>query len=174
MAEINWAQITHFSPGEFPADPDRYADPELIRRLDRFRELAGRRVFPSPIERGFVRLDRSDADSMHFCDADGAVRSRAIDVFAEGAPLKNWITAISCGLWGGVGVYFGTFYGARSHLWPMLHLDIRPADGPPVMWCRTPDKNYRYFMRLGGQAMEELIRLFSTYGMAERTSRRIS
>lgn len=167
--QVNWNKVRHFIPSEFPVDP-KYAEPQLIYNLDTFRRLVSQRTYPSPIERAFVRFRETDSNNYHYCAPDLSIRSRAVDVFVEGVPFKNWINAISCGLWGGVGVYFGTFYGHRSYYWPMLHLDIRPRkeNEPPFMWYRDPDGNYVYFMFRESSIMERLSSLFNAYGIGHK------
>ena len=170
---IPWNEINFFNKNEFPADPDIYAEPEVIISLNEFRRITGRKIYPSPLKRAFVRLGDEDVNSQHYCAPDFSIKSRAIDVFPEGNPFKNWLNAVSCGLWGGVGVYFGTFYGTRTNLWPMLHLDIRCRDnGVPALWYRNPSGEYDFFMRRDTSAIDVFFRMFSAYGLLDKQLKR--
>ena len=125
---INWKEIKHFKKHEFSEDPDIYAEPELILNLERYRILLNNKVHPSPREGTLARFEDEDKYSQHY--AMGR-KSTATDVFPDGDPLIAWMLAISCGLWGGVGVYFDTTYLYKPKI--MLHLDL----GRNRLWYRV-------------------------------------
>lgn len=110
----------NFDRGDFPEDPNRNADPVLIQNLQAFRKWHGSYIYPSPVSGALARFEDEDADSRHY--AVGR-QSDAVDVFAEN-PAAAFLLAVTCGLWGAVGIYTNTRY--RKQAWPMLHLDCRP------------------------------------------------
>jgi len=132
--KINWSNINHFTPEEFSEDPDRFADPKLIIKLNIFRGLLGIPVYPSPVPGALARFD-GDPESRHY--AVGR-QSDAVDVFCNCGIFRAWTAALHSGLWGGIGVYFDTKF--RGGEWPMLHLDCRSKH---VLWYR---EEHRYFI----------------------------
>lgn len=128
---IEWADVKHFTPKEFPAGVIEKMEPAFLYRLDLFRAKLGRRVFPSPLVAGWIRTDGSET-SRHFIGADGDKRlSDAGDVFPECDLFYAMCVAIQCGFTG-IGLYFDTQRNGKP--WPILHLDTRP--GPLTIWRR--------------------------------------
>ena len=136
---MNWGMVKYFNPkiDSFPEDPDLYADDELIYSLDLFRGIIGYPINISPVSGALARFTGSDK-SQHY--AVGR-KSTAIDVFCDCDASIAFINAISCGIWGGVGVYFDTMYRGIPHV--MFHLDKRPViDSRPVIWYRSHGKYF--------------------------------
>jgi len=116
---------------EFPAGVIEKMEPSFIHRLDLFRAKLGRKVFPSPLEGGWIRTGGSET-SRHFIGADGNHRlSDAGDVFPDCDLFYAMTVAIQCGFTG-IGLYFDTQRNGKP--WPMLHLDTRP--GQLTIWTR--------------------------------------
>ncbi len=140
MAEdnkIEWDKVDYFAPDEFSENPNICADPYLIYALDKYRQILGKAVHPSPVKGALARFTGSPA-SRHFA-APSSSKPRlsiAIDVFCETDIFHAWTTALHSGLWKGVGVYFDTQYKSQS--WCMLHLDRRPIQ---TLWYRD-NKTY--------------------------------
>ena len=136
---IDWRQIKYFHPSIdfFPENPDIHADEKLIKNLDKFRSILGRSISPSPVPGALARFDGSST-SRHY--AVGR-KSDAIDIFCNADASMTFIKAISCGLWGGVGVYLDTQYNGKQHV--MFHLDCRPVKDLPLIWFRENGK-YTY------------------------------
>lgn len=132
---IEWNDVDHFQKGEFPENPDLYAEPSLIYMLDDFRALLNLPIYPSPANGALARFD-GNPDSRHYA-VDR--KSDAVDIFVDGDIRHVWLTAMMSGLWGGVGVYFDTYY--LSIKWPMLHLDLRPLTSlnSVTYWFRDGD-----------------------------------
>lgn len=142
MEKINWEEVTNFAPSEFPEDPDGCAEPELIYRLDHFRDSLpfGCRIYPSPAPGALARRDNEG--SAHYANSE--IRSRGVDVFCEGEVFHTYLKALRSGLWRGVGLYFDTFYLDRS--WFMFHLDImkRGDRQDTAIWFRDFTGEYKY------------------------------
>lgn len=131
---IDWEKIKYFNPAtdNFSENPDDHADPRLIEHLDLFREILGSPVHPSPAIGALARFDKLAAGSRHYARDK---KSQAIDVFCEGSIQLAFMTAITSGLFFGVGIYFDTYYRNRPQV--MMHLDIRPPkNGKPTIWYR--------------------------------------
>lgn len=128
---IRWEVINNFSPTEF-VDDVNLAESKLIMSLDEFREYIDSPIHPSPVKGSLVRLDPESSYSRHY--AVGRL-SDAVDVFCDADPAVVWHKAVSCGLWGGIGIYFDTTFQNKEHF--MFHLDCRPRpiDGP-IIWAR--------------------------------------
>lgn len=131
--------IRHFTPDEWPAGVLACIEPALIGQLDELRERLGRPVYPSPLAGGWVRFDGSPTSRHYAIDR----RSDAGDVFPEGDIRDAWLIAQALPF-GGIGVYFDTYYQHRP--WPMLHLDLRPER---VLWARISRNRYIYPARGG-------------------------
>ena len=134
-------QIRHFKPSEF-SEWIGYGHPKLFCSLDEFRRILGCRIFPSPAPGALARFDWSDRKSQHFCDYQGPRLSKAVDVFPDCQIEHAFIMAMCSQLFGGVGVYFDTFYNGKK--WPMLHLDIRDIEDVTLIWFRHQHNDYRY------------------------------
>jgi hypothetical protein len=139
-------QVQHFRPSEFPESVE-WGDPVLFGRLDAFRGALGCRIFPSPARGGLARFEWADRFSWHYCDREGEIRSRAVDVFCECSAIHAYTQALASQLWGGVGVYFDTRYNQKP--WIMFHLDTRqPGDRhakqTALVWFRDRTGQYHY------------------------------
>lgn len=123
--DIDWSgRVLNFTPGEFSEDPDRWAEPELIYRLQKFRDIMGVAIFPSPDPGALARIDSEDTRSLHFASEIQGVKSRAVDVFVKAPPRRVFIEALASQLWGGIGINFNRTYSRKT--WTLFHLDIRP------------------------------------------------
>jgi hypothetical protein len=136
--------MSNFDIGEFPEDPIKYGDPELLRSLQHFRDLFGDYIYISPSSGALARF--SDDGSQHFATTDGSTKSKAVDCFPVVRPLTLFTLALSCQLWGGIGFYFDTKFKGQN--WMMMHLDIRPlghhhSQDTVLIWYRE-DGKYRY------------------------------
>ena len=140
MSEIDWDIVKNFNPNidNFSEDPDLHAEPQLIYDLDHYRNLLGVPVYVSPVPGALARF-KGSTTSRHFALQR---KSDAIDIFPSGDIRRAWMIAVSCGLWGGVGLYPYTNFKGRN--WPMLHLDKRPADNGVMMWIRKENDDYVY------------------------------
>ena len=148
-AAPDFERVKHFGPQEFSEDPVLYAEARQVYNLDQWREWLGSKAYPSKAEGGLARFS-GDKTSRHrvILDGDNVVkRSDANDIFPE-LPQAAWLLAITCGLFGAVGLYTDT-KGNNGQPWPMLHLDGRPQPGNghdrpyPLLWHRH-DGEYHY------------------------------
>lgn len=129
---IDWSKVDCFTKAEFPEDPDKYADVFMIYSLDKLRDLLQQPIHVSPVSGALARFDNGADYSRHYAVNR---KSDAIDIFCETNIFEAWSIAIRSGLWGGVGVYFDTFYNNKRHC--MLHLDKRPNNS---LWYRHNKK----------------------------------
>ncbi len=139
---INWSRVP-ISPDEFSEDPIKYADPQFIIALQDFRILYGKPYYPSPVSGALARFDGSKTSKHYVGDKDKIERrSNANDGFWEGLPIDVYHTAITCGLFGGIGVYFDGFYSRKS--WPRFHFDTRKNGfkSMPLIWFVKNNKYY--------------------------------
>lgn len=151
MKKHNLQDINHFSENEFPEGVLEHVSPELIKKLDEFREKLGVAVTPSPVETGWIRTHGSET-SRHYVGRNADLRlSDAGDVFPNCDLFYAMVVAIQVGF-KGIGLYYDTFYGGKKR--PMLHLDLRESE-KPVIWVRKgnyttifprPDLNAFEFM----------------------------
>jgi len=130
--------LRYFSPSEFSEDIS-HASPALLESLDELRGLYGDKIYPSPVPGALARFEVADQDSQHY--AGEGHKSKAVDWFPGGSVQKAWLMAVSCGKFGGIGVYFDTHYEGRK--WPMLHTDLRDRT-PALLWYRMNGRYY-YF-----------------------------
>jgi hypothetical protein len=130
MGTIRGIKLKNFEFTEFSESAELYADGELLFNLQHFRTLLGVPFYPSKAKGALARFDDKDKKSQHYAMNR---YSTAIDGFCDCHIFKAWSIAISCGLWGGVGVYFDT-KGNNGSPWPMLHLDLRPNR---LFWYRA-------------------------------------
>lgn len=125
--------LKHFSPWEFRT---WFADmsPELLKKLDTFRELWGQPVVISSHADGLGRKLGPADTSQHNVNKWGEVR--AVDVFPEGLNVQTKAFAIQCARQAGF-----TGYGIYSDTQPgwMMHLDVRADRSPvnPATWARV-------------------------------------
>lgn len=109
------AKLVHFEEDEFRGE-HYWLSVGLLQRLDEFRGLLNRKVWPSPAKGSMLRLD--DQSSQHFY-------GRAIDVICEaGTSPRAAYNAAKLAGFTGIGVYPNSG-GIRGRL--RLHLDIRPG-----------------------------------------------
>lgn len=147
---IFWDTVNYFTPQEFSEDPNEFAHPELIRRLDFWREEYGYAIEPSKAPGALARTDMGSRTSYHFADPFADIQSRAVDVFPQGSIKRAFLLALMGGF-GGVGVYFGKTNN-RGEPATMMHVDIRP--GPKKVWMWTDEKKYEFYMdRYNGPAL---------------------
>jgi len=147
--KINWDDITKFKPGDFSEDPDKYAEPELIYRLNAFRLKLGCIMHPSPVTGALARF--SGGKSQHV--VQNGEKSKATDQFPEGIPFATYSLALVLKLFKGIGVYLDTT-GPDGNPWIMFHFDIRPIGfnyDTPLIWIAEKVKignevvtKYRY------------------------------
>ena len=134
----DWGGLTvltlkHFQPWEFRT---WFADmsPELLTKLDKFRELWGQPVAISSHADGLGRHLGSSDTSQHNVDKWGEVR--AVDVFPQGLNAQTKAFAIQCAKRAGF-----TGYGLYSDTSPgwMMHLDVRSDRSAvnPATWARV-------------------------------------
>ena len=116
----------------------KLVSPRLLNHIDTLRELYGQRIHPSQLSAGWARLD-GRSTSRHY--AKGRL-SDAGDIFPEGDVLRCWLTALTMGVFGGIGLYLDT---NKSRLQPgaMMHVDCRSAVFP-VLWVRNETGDYVY------------------------------
>jgi len=156
MSVINWKNIHHFVPSEFPQDPE-LAEPRLIYTLDKLRESYGAPIYPSPVKGALARFGGSQT-SQHYVgeDENHIVRnSSGIDIFIEGVPIHFFTCCIRHMCIKGIGVYLDT-NGADGKPWVMFHIDVRELGykiNVPLLWIAEkvvcPENNklktkYRY------------------------------
>jgi hypothetical protein len=142
---LDWSRLNNFSKGEFIDNVDYYTRPDFLYSLQDLRNRMGRnKIFPSPVEGSFVRLS-GDRSSHHFADPVHDEWADAGDIFCEGIPIENLLLIYSMKVFGGIGVYFDTFYNNTG--WVMFHLDKRPmrVDGMPLIWFCTQEENGRVY-----------------------------
>jgi len=156
MPEPNWDKIEYFKKSEFPEGIWPDMDRMFMLHVNMFRHRLERRVFPTPIKRGFVRKTGSKA-SRHY--AVGRL-SDAGDFFPDSSLAEAFETAAEL-CWGirGIGIYWDTRFRGRP--WGMVHLDRRDDR---LWWARVtdPDGKKRYiYPSLGGGQRREFYRLLS-------------
>lgn len=143
---INWSLINHFSPSEFPDDPDTNADEKVIIALDTYRRQLGQRVFPSKVKGALARFGGSEK-SQHY--AVGR-KSTAVDFFCEGVPISNLMLLIKLNVFRRIGVYLDT-NGNDGLPWVMFHGDLKPiSPGGSTIWVVEKvngEDKYRYPQR---------------------------
>lgn len=146
----NGNKIKSFKESEFREDPHKYADPMLMLKLQRQRDLLGCEIWPSDAKGTLARLEHmtmcvSDyrfefvkEPSMHNVFLDK--KSTAVDVFCNCDPFRAFVIIARSGLWPGVGVYFDT-RDNKGLPRVMFHLDFGRKE--PLMWIRKVGK-YMY------------------------------
>jgi len=135
-------QINNFVPSEFP-ESVLYGHSNLFFALDKYRDLLGSYVYPSPEPGALARTTNDEIDSTHYANLNMTIRSKAADVFVVERIDRAFMIALSSQLFGGIGVYGDTKF--RSKQWPMLHLDIRPlgqghSKETALIWMRIKGK----------------------------------
>lgn len=137
--DIQWSNILHFRPTEFPPGELSLTLAKTIFVLDHFRNLLGSQIYPSTAPGALARTDGSPT-SMHRADPDRCMYSIAIDVFPE-EPIRAWMAAQTVEEIGGIGLYTDTWRNGAPSI--MLHLDLRAREGGlPTLWWR--DGAYTY------------------------------
>lgn len=136
-ASINWNDIKNFSSTEFPEDPNKYANPELIYVLQDLRVLYNMKIYPSPVSGALARFTGS-ITSQHYVGSktEPTRLSTGIDVFPEGVPFAFLCTVLKIPTILGIGIYIDT-NGPDGKPWVMFHLDIRRkgfTKDIPLIW----------------------------------------
>jgi hypothetical protein len=149
---IDWDRIQYFAKDNFPEDPDKHADPDLLYKLDAFRTNWGYRIYPSPAPGALARIN--DPDSQHYSDGKGRL-SRAVDVFPDCPGGVAFLAALASNLWEGIGLYLDTHF--RNQPWDMLHLDLRSRpDQLALYWIRRQGE-YIYPQNHGPEEAAEIV-----------------
>jgi hypothetical protein len=140
---IDWTKIKYFKKTEFPENPDKFAEPKLIERLDEFRDMLGRRVYPSPVKGSLARYKEGSTTSRHY--ADDTKKSRAIDFFPEGVPVDVLMVLLYCGLFNGIGIYLNG-KGFDGKPWVRFHVDTRKKGikNVPLIWIVDDIGTYHF------------------------------
>lgn len=135
---IDWDKVKYFSPEEFSENPDKYANSNLIYKLDDFRKLLGNPIYPSPVSGALARYKIGSTKSMHY--VNDAQKSRAIDIFPEGIPIEIFTMLIHCNLFNGIGIYLHGV-GVDGSPWVRFHVDIREKGfkESPLIWIVDKD-----------------------------------
>ena len=146
--EIDWRYAYNFLPREFSEDPDIYAEPFLIHRLQDLRTRHGKPVYPSPVSGALARVTGSIHSQHYIGDSwnDIQCKSKAIDFFPEGSAMQCAAIAMRMAGINGVGIYLNTT-GVDGKPWVMIHMDIRTLAGDierPVIWIVDDNNNYCY------------------------------
>ncbi len=138
MTRKHWApsDLAHFKPAEF-REWWPHMSPDLLKKLDRFRELWGAPITVSPVNGALGRHLGPHDDSQHNIDKWGEVR--AIDVFPYGLNAENAEYAKKLAQqagFSGIGIYSDT-----RPSW-MMHLDVRPdrTASRPATWARVSSR----------------------------------
>lgn len=146
---INWEEIKYFKPREFSVNPDKYAHPQLIHTLDRFRLILKERIFPSPVTGAFARFDGSKNSQHYVGSKENPIRkTTAIDIFPEGIPIHIYTCLLNQFFVKGIGIYLDT-NGIDGLPWVMFHMDIRKKgfNSFPLIWfcLKERGKNKYYY-----------------------------
>jgi len=121
--------------------PVHLVDAEVLRVLQRIRDISQIPIIPSPIRAGWARTNGATG-SRHY--AVGRL-SDAGDIFpARGRCLECWLRAQEIPALGALGLYSDT-RGVDGLPWTMLHFDLRDAK-PRVFWIREAGE-YLYLNR---------------------------
>jgi hypothetical protein len=121
---IDLSTIPNFRPSEFSEDIQKYADPHMLRTLQRTRNLVGKSMYPSPVEGALARFNSKDKSSQHYA-VDR--KSTAVDCFVDEIPVKVFSL-----VWGdpegftGVGIYFNGMYRGKPQV--RYHFDTRKIE----------------------------------------------
>jgi len=165
---IRWNEVNHFSltGDRWPEDPDKYLSPAALGAIDRYRNVLGVSVSPSPVTGALARFNGSET-SRHFVgDAEDPIRfSDALDLFVETDIRTAFLTAMTVREFGGIGVYFDTVFRGQSHC--LMHLDIRHitdrTDSPTIIWYR---ENHEYYYPLRNEeASKRFLELLASKGL---------
>lgn len=139
MNEINWREVYKIGPNEFPENPDKFAEPELIYSMSDVRRIVMKRMFPSPVKGALARFGKTG--SQHRVKLPN--KSKACDFFGEGTPIEFYNAILYSGAFNGIGVYLDT-KGPDGLPWVMFHIDIRKKGfkNQPLIWIviKVPHK----------------------------------
>lgn len=149
-ATLDFAELDHFSRGEFPGDVLERVEDELILSLNEYRGRLGYPVVPSPLVEGWYRAEGSET-SRHY--AVGRL-SDAGDLFPQCDIRRAFLVAQGCEWFGGIGIYLDT-NGPDGKPQPMIHLDLRPER---IIWMRYEGR-YIYPLRSAEEMAEFFKRL---------------
>jgi len=84
--------MKYFQPQEFPEDL-KFADPELLLRMDELRGFIKIPIHPSPVPGALARFDAGASDSEHYAVNR---KSRAVDFFCEADPFEAFTKILHC------------------------------------------------------------------------------
>jgi len=126
--------IRNFKLLEFPEDPRKYAEPQLIYNLDDLRDFLDASIFPSPVSGALARFDLGAKDSQHYAVNR---KSTAIDIFCDCDPFEAFTKILFSSYFCRIGIYFDTFYNKRKRV--MFHVDLKPQS---LLWYRDKDGYY--------------------------------
>lgn len=150
VSRINWKKVYKFSPGEFPEDPNQFAEPKLIYSLDEARMMHDRRIYPSPVKGALARFDPLGKKSQHYVDLERGRLSKAVDFFPTGMAISMYHVLMAGGKFQGIGIYLDST-GPDGEPWVMFHADIREVgfrQHVPLLWFAEKDEKdewkYRY------------------------------
>jgi len=119
--------------------PLHLVDADVLRVLQRLRDLSGVPIIPSPVYEGWARKS-GHTTSRHY--AVGRL-SDAADIFpVRGGLLECWLRAQEISEINGLGLYCDTV-GPDGRPWPMMHFDLRPQ--PRMFWVRIDSTYFNLF-----------------------------
>lgn len=142
---LDFAEIDHFSRGEFPDGVLERVEDELILSLNEYRSRLGYPLVPSPLVAGWYREDGSVTSRHYAVDR----LSDAGDLFPQCDIRRAFLVAMGCEWFGGIGVYLDT-NGPDGEPQPMIHLDLRPGQ---TIWMRYEGR-YIYPLRSDAEQAE--------------------
>ena len=138
---------------EIPSYVARYMDRLILSRIQAYRNMLKSPFSISMANGALIRFGgRKTSEHYVGVSSKGPLikLSRAIDGFPDCNIFKAWTTALSSGMFSGVGVYFDT-KNNHGKPQPMLHLDLRPA---PLIWYR--DKGEYFYPYRGRDFFKNL------------------
>jgi hypothetical protein len=127
--------LKYFKKDEFPEDI-KYANPELLTKLDMLREFINKPIYPSPAPGALARFSGSTT-SRHY-----AVNrlSDACDIFIDCNTFDAFLLILQSKLFNRVGVYFDTYFHNKPHT--MFHVDLKDQQ---LIWYRDAGKYFYQF-----------------------------
>lgn len=132
MELVNWKNVEYFK--ELKNRPDILGvNPDLIYKLDTFRDILNKSIIVSPVDGAIVAKDGHSPNSFHY-------KGEAIDVFPKCNPFLVLGALLRYNPFGGIGFYFDTYLGNTKTM--MCHFDIRKTD-QIIIWFRS-NKVYYY------------------------------
>lgn len=134
-------ELKNFSEDEFPNCELEYAEPNLLYRLQRQRDVFGAGIYPSKAPGALARFKPKGMTSKHYAEKPADIpgweytlkKSTAIDFFTELPPFEAYCKIISSELWDGVGIYFDTERDGKPDV--LYHTDYGRDD--KAFWFRN-------------------------------------